>query len=179
LALSFWKAYPSRIKRILAIVVFFVVSLIVTIAGVLTPLSLEEANSLNQEIKQMQENINMQFIFGNNFMICLGMFVPFAGPVFGFYAFYSTGVLIAAYSIANGLPPLMSFISLLIFPVFWLEFLAYSVAMAESVWLTWRIIQHRGRNELVKTCIFISICAVILLVAAIIEIALIAMFMPG
>jgi len=176
LSLSFWKTYPSRIKRIMAIIAFFVLSLIVTMAGVLTPLSFEEASSLSRELEETRQSINLQFIFGNNFMICMAMFVPIAGPVFGFYALYSTGVLIAADSIANGLSPLTSFLFLFILPVFWLEFLAYSAAMAESVWLTWRIIQHRGKSELVKTCIFVSICAVILFVAAIIEIALIAMF---
>jgi len=176
LVLNFWKTSPSRIKRILTIVVFFLLSIIITMAGVLTPLSYEEANSISEELEQMRQKINIQFIFGNNFMICLVMFVPIGGPIFGFYALYNTGVLIAADSIAHGLPPIISFLFLFILPVFWLEFLAYSTAFAESVWLFWRIVQHRGKRELVNTCILISICAVILLVAAIIELLLIAIF---
>lgn len=175
MAFSFWRKSPPKIKRILTIIFFFLLSFIITIVGVVTPLSFEEADSLSKEVEQLRQNISLQFIFGNNFMICLLMFVPIAGPVFGFYALYNTGVLIAADSIAHGLSPLTSSLLLFIYPVVWLEFLAYSTAFAESVWLIWRIIHHRGRRELVNACILISICAVILLAAAIIEIALIVM----
>ena len=179
MALIFWKAYPSRIKRILTIVAFFLLSIIITVAGALTPLSHEEASSISQELEQLRPKISIQFIFGNNFMICLLMFVPIAGPLFGFYALYNTGVLVAAESVTYGVHPLLGFISLFILPVIWLEFFAYSAAMAESVWLTWRIIQRRGKSELMKTCVFISICAVTLLVAAIVEIAILAMLPQG
>jgi hypothetical protein len=179
LALNFWKTYPSRIKRILTIVAFFLFAIIITVAGALTPLSREEANSISQELEKLRQDISIQFIFGNNFMVCLLMFVPIAGPLFGFYAMYNTGVLIAADSVTHGVHPLLGFLSLFILPVIWLEFFAYSVAMAESVWLTWRIIKRRFKSELVKTCVFISICAVTLLVAAVVEIALLAMLPQG
>jgi len=176
LALDFWRKIPTRTKRILTIAAFLLLSIIITVAGVLTPLSASEASDLKQELDQIRENINVQFIFGNNFMVCLAMFVPVAGPTFGCYVLYNTGVVIAAESITEGLPPLMVFLSLFIFPFTWLEFLAYSTAFAESVWLTWRIIQRRGKSELVNACMLISICAVVLLAAAIIEIALISYF---
>jgi len=335
---------------------------------VLTPLSLEEADEIEKELEEMRKNVNVQLIFGNNFMICLAMFAPIAGPIFGFYALYNTGVVIASesitltrnqtiiyaskdvyidedhsdaimddysglyvgrsttdkakrtllhfstsniptgaiitqaklklylsysdfdsqticayrltqtewdedsvtwnnyttnqawnnpggdYTTTNGtstsvgtttgqwyewdvtdiaiytfnhldkrvhlllkyenetdsrnikvfnsrhqtsdkpilevtyytesalksrLPPLMIFLFLFVFPFTWLEFLAYSIAFAQSAWLTWRIIQRRGKRELVNTCIFISICAVMLLIAAIIETAIIALFTQG
>jgi len=179
LALDFWKSATTRIKKILTIAAFFLLSLIITIAGVLTPLSPSEASDIKQELEQMRENISVQLIFGNNFMICLAMFIPVAGPVFGCYVLYSTGVVIAAESLSEGLPPLIVFLFLFAFPFTWLEFLAYSIAFAQSVWLTRRIIQHRGKRELVNTCILISICAVMLLIAAIIETALIAMLTQG
>ncbi|MDH5460138.1 MAG: stage II sporulation protein M [Candidatus Bathyarchaeia archaeon] len=179
MALDFWKSATTRIKKILTIAAFFLLSLIITIAGVLTPLSPSEASDIKQELEQMRENISVQLIFGNNFMICLAMFIPVAGPVFGCYVLYSTGVVIAAESLSEGLPPLIVFLFLFAFPFTWLEFLAYSIAFAQSVWLTRRIIQHRGKRELVNTCILISICAVMLLIAAIIETALIAMLTQG
>lgn len=174
LAFNFWRNAPTKIKRILMIATFFLLSMIITVAGALAPLSLEEANEIEQQLEEMRENINIQLIFGNNFMLCLAMFVPIAGPTFGCYVLYSTGVVIAAESITQGLSPLMVFLFLFAFPFTWLEFLAYSTAFAGSIWLTWRIIQHRGKKELVNTCILISICAVTLLVAAIIEMALIS-----
>jgi len=173
LAFSFWKNLPSKIKRILTIVAFFLLSIVITIAGVLTPLSASEAKDVKQELDRVRGNVNVPFIFGNNFIICLAMFVPFAGPIFGCYALYNTGVVVAAESVTAGLPPLMVFLSIFILPFAWLEFLAYSTAFAQSFWLFWRIIQHKGKKELVNTCILVSICAVTLVVAAIMEIALI------
>jgi len=110
-------------------------------------------------------------------MISLIMFVPIIGPIFGFYALYNTGVAIAAQSIGEGIHPLTVFLFLFIFPPTWLEFIAYSTAIAESFWLAWRIIKHKGKKEIVNACILISICAVMLLIAAIIEIALITYLM--
>lgn len=153
--------------------IVFLAAIMITIAGVLTPLSASEANELKQELDEMREKISLQFIFGNNLMICLIMFVPFAGPVFGGYVLYNTGVIIAAESIVEGAPPLIIFLSLFIFPFAWLEFIAYSTALAESFWLFWRLIHRQGKRELVNVSILISICAVILLAAAIIEMALI------
>jgi len=155
---------------------FFLLSIIITVAGTLTPLSLEEANEIEQQLEEMRESINVQLIFGNNFMICLAMFIPIAGPIFGCYVLYNTGIVIAAESITQGLSPLIIFVFLFVFPFTWLEFLAYSVAFAESVWLVWRIVQHNGKKEIVNACILISICAVTLLAAAIIEMALISYF---
>lgn len=182
MVLTFWKNSPSRVKRVLTIAGFLFLSIIITIAGVLTPLSSEEANTIGNELDNTRKTIDsmpvmqqVSFIFGNNLMICLAAFVPIAGPVFECYVLYSTGVVIAAGSITEGVNPLLVFLFLFIFPFAWLEFIAYSVALAQSVWLTWRIIQRRFRSEIVTTCIFISICAVMLLLAAVIEIAIISL----
>ena len=67
--------------------------------------------------------------------------------------------------------------ALLITPVAWLEFAAYSTAMGESIWLLGRLIKRRGVGELKKACILISICAATLVAAAAIEVALIS-FVP-
>ena len=183
MAFQLWKSSSPKRKRILTIMAFFLLSLIVTIAGVLTPLSTEEAEEINKEMEQMQESVSnagafrgTAFIFGNNFMLCLLFFIPVAGPFFGCYVLYSTGVVIAAESISASMHPVFTLLLLFIFPFTWLEFLVYSAAFAQSVWLTWRIIQHKARRELINTCIMISICAVTLLVAAIIEITAIQAF---
>lgn len=175
--LSFWQTFPPRIKRIITVVAFFFLAIIITIAGTLTPLSREDASSINDELEQLRPKVSVQYIFGNNLMLCLAMFVPIAGPIFGGYVLYNTGLVIAAQSIANDLPPLITFFTLLIFPFAWLEFFAYSTAFTESFWLIRRIMQRRGRREIVNACILISICAVLLLVAAIIEMALIEALM--
>lgn len=165
-------------KRIFVIMVFFVISVIVTVAGTLIPLSAAEADEINESMNQTRNALNsmsllnqVTFIFGNNFFICLLAFIPIAGIFLGFYVLFSTGVAIAglSYGIAH---PSLVFLNLLVLPFGWLEFLAYSIGISEGVWLFWRIIKHRGRRELVYASMFIAICALLLLAAAFIEIGM-------
>lgn len=179
--LRFWESSTPKMKRILTVTAFFSLAVVITVAGVLTPLNTEEADALGKELNQTRGTVKslesvqqVSFIFGNNFMMCLAGFVPIAGPAFECYVLYNTGVVIAADSY-NRASPLLMFFLLFIFPFTWLEFLAYSVAMAESFWLTWRLIQRRGRGEIRNTCIFITLCAVVLLVAAVIEVGFISL----
>lgn len=187
MSINFWKGLPTKIRRILTIVTFFFLSVIITVSGVLTPLTEQEIDNLGEEleetytfIKSLSENLSefqqISFIFGNNLMICLVGFAPIIGPVFEGYVLYSTGVSITAYAAYKHVQtsPVLLLFSLFLFPFTWLEFLAYSTAIAESFWLTWRIIQRKGRREIKNSCILISICAVMLLVAAIIEVAILS-----
>ena len=154
-----------------------------TVAGTLTPLSTEKAAEINQELNKTQELVRevdlfrgTTMIFGNNFVLCFIFFVPIFGIIFGFSVLYSTGVVIAAECISSEVPPLLGLFSLFIFPFTWLEFLAYSAALAQSVWLIYRTIQGAWKKELINTCIMVSICAVILLAAAAIEMVMIKAF---
>jgi len=174
-AFQFWQTSSSKTKRLLTIGAFFVVALIVTAAGALTPLSIQDANSLNQEIEQLRQNISVQYVFGNNLMLCLPMFIPFVGPVFGLWVMYNTGVVIAAETIAVSpqVSPLLTLLTLFLFPFTWMEFISYSTGFAESVWLIRRGMQGMGKREIKNAAILIAIVAVILLLAAIVEVALI------
>lgn len=180
--LNYWRRLPSFTKRIWTVVGFFLLCIIVTVAGVLTPLSQQDVQSLSKNLDQQRQTITSMSgfqqtsaIFGNNFLITLITFVPFAGPIFSLYVMYSTGVVVAADSIAHNASPPLVFLNLIVLPFAWMEFLAYSIAFAGSVWLAWRITQARTKAELSKTCIFISICAVILVAAAAIEVYMIAL----
>lgn len=177
---SLWKNSSPKIKRIIVIMAFFFISLIVIVAGTLTPLTDEEAVEISKELEDMRDAVlnagafsGTTLIFGNNFLLCLLFFIPIIGPFLGCYVLYNTGVVIAADSISASIHPMLSLLVLFVFPFTWLEFLAYSTALSQSVWLTWRIIQRMWKREMVNTCIMISICAVMLLVAAVIEMALI------
>lgn len=182
MAFNFWRGLPTKIKRILTIAAFFLLSIIITVSGVLTPLSDQEINDFGEGLEETQTTIDSlsglqqtSFIFGNNLMICLAGFVPIIGPVLEFFVLYSTGVTITAYAAYKSVQinPLLLFFSLFLFPFTWLEFLAYSTAIAESFWLIWRIIQRKGKREIKNSCILISICTVMLIVAAIVEVAII------
>jgi uncharacterized membrane protein SpoIIM required for sporulation len=131
---------------------------------------------MQNELKGLDIWQMTSFIFRNNFMISLMMFIPLAGPFLGSYVLYNTGVVIAAESNVMHVPGLTVFFFLFIFPFTWMEFIAYSTAFAASVWLTWRLIQRRGKKEFIRTCIFLAICAVLLFVAALVESVIIASY---
>lgn len=163
-------------KRIYMIIVFFILSIIITSFGTLTPLSIDQAQQINQEMENLMDTLSnigilgkTTYIFGNNFMLCLSFFTPFIGPLIGIFVLYNTGVVIAAQSMSAGVSPTLTFMLLLIFPFAWMEFTAYSIAMTQSLWLTKWILKRQLRREIVDTCIMISVCAVMLLVAAFIE----------
>lgn len=176
--LRLWMNAPPRRKRILSIIIIYILCVIITTAGILTPIDKEQAKEMGNTISQRnnsvkENNVLLQYIFGNNFIITLIMFVPIVGPIYGGFLFYNSGVWISAIITAQNFNPLLGLLALFLTPVAWLEFVTYSIAIAESAWLIRRILQHRGKEELVKTSMFISICALLLLLGAIIESALI------
>jgi len=158
----------------LSAIAILVLAVLVTASGMLIPINQEEAELINNNLNQTVGSLSqkggiVQFIFGNNFMICLLMFIPILGPLFGFYALFNTGIVINAISIAEGYPSGLVFVALFLTPVAWIEYAAYSTAISESIWLFKRLLEKRGKIELKITCLFISICAVLLLLGAIIE----------
>lgn len=180
---QFLRNTSSRVKRFHTIVIIFILSILITFFGALTPLTTEQAESLNKDMENLAGNLSKigllgqsAYIFGNNLMLCLSFFIPFIGPLIGASVFYNTGIVIAAQSISNGVPPALAFTLLLIFPFAWMEFIAYSTAISESIWLTRQILKRQLKRELVNVSIFISICAVMLLAAAFIEAALLESF---
>lgn len=178
MSLEFWKKSSPMRRRIITILVIFVAIVILTAVATLAPVNETQAhetyNDLNQTVNDLKHsNSLLQFIFGNNFELTLIMFVPFIGPIFGFYVLFNTGVVLESSAIAQNLPPMLSYVALFLTPVVWLEFAAYSTAMAGSLWLSARIIQNRAKHELTNTAKFIAICAVLLLIGAIVETVLI------
>ena len=179
MSITIWTKASSRRKRIYSIIAVFLVALAVTAAGTFVPVSEEEANQISNDLNKTVDAVKeqgalTQYIFGNNFLISLLMFIPVIGPLLGLFIMFNTGVAIGAIATASGFSPSLGLVALALTPVFWLEFAAYSTAMAASVWLFWRLITRRGWRELRVTCIFISICAVLLLVGAIVEVVLIS-----
>ena len=177
LDLSFWKNASQRRKRIYSIIAVFIIALIVTVIGSFVPLSSQDAytlsNQVNQTLNQNRANNTLtQYIFLNNFEICLLMFVPIAGAALGMFILFDTGLALGAIATTGGYPVWLGLASLVVTPVFWLEFAAYSIAMAESIWLFRRLTQKRWR-ELKWTGVFIGICAALLAIGTIVEVWLI------
>ena len=183
MAIQSWQKLRSRYRRLLTIFLFLALGLTATAIGVLTPMSYQEAVDRSSDLNQTRQNIQEMdllsgaaTIFSNNFLICLIMFIPFFGLAIGFYILYNTGLYISAESSLSNVSPILTFLTLIIFPFAWLEFITYSTAFAENVWLPWRLIKYRDLSELVKAGMLILIVAGILFLAAIIEMAVILSF---
>jgi hypothetical protein len=162
----------------LSIVAVFIVAVVITAIGSFMPIAPQDAerisNDLNQTVTTLKEqDALVPFIFGNNLLICLVMFVPVIGPAFGLFVMFNTGTVVGAIAVSSGFSPLLSLVAIFLTPVGWLEFAAYSTAMAESVWVFRRLFQKRFLRELRSMTIFVTICAVLLAVGAVVETALI------
>lgn len=157
--------------RIVITVIFLIAALIATAAGALFfTTSVSEAQRFQREIQDEFERLNdARLIFGNNLFHTLVMFVPILGPIWGFFVLFNTGTIIATLGIAEGIPPIFVFFLLFFTPVFWLEFGSYSIAMAESVVLLLQMLRRRGMREILRTCVLVTVCTVILAFSAIVE----------
>lgn len=168
----FWKKATTSQKRVYSIIIILISAIVLNFAFSYWPLSLQEANSMEQEIEGLV--IDKDFtaltisVFTNNFFLCLGMFIPGLGLVYGMGILCNTGIFIGARSIALDVPIWLWHAHLFMNPIFWLEFVAYSIAMAESIWLLRRLIQGKW-CELKTVGILIGICAALLIIGALVE----------
>ncbi|HVP16965.1 MAG TPA: stage II sporulation protein M [candidate division Zixibacteria bacterium] len=186
MSLEFWKNASPRGRRIIIIGIFFLFTILVTVVGILTPMSPQQIADENNDLNKTQQQIqSMDFahrtaaIFLNNFEICLLMFVPFIGIVIGTIVLFNTGSVLAAQTItlnashATGFPPILVFALLFIFPFAWLEFISYSIALSESFWLIRRGLQGEWKREIKNLGKLVLITAALLAAGALIEAALI------
>jgi len=186
MSLEFWKNASSKRRRIIIIVTFFVFAILVTIVGILTPMSSQQRIDENNELNNTQQQIqNMDLahrtaaIFLNNFEICLLMFVPFVGIILGTFVLFNTGSVLAAetltYNLTHGtnLPPIGVFATLFVFPFAWLEFISYSTGLSEGFWLIRRGLQGELKREIKNLAKLVLITAALLAAGALIEAALI------
>lgn len=178
-SLSFWRNASTRRKRIYSFLLVFLVAVLAMVTGSFATLSQRQAesisNNLNQTLAQHRANNDLvPYIFLNNFVICLLMFIPIAGAGLGLFILYDTGVALSAISTLQGYPPYVAILSLMATPVFWLEFAAYSIAMAESIWLFRRLLRKQWW-ELKWTAAFIGLCALLLIIGAVVEVFIISL----
>jgi len=181
-----WKGASPRGRRIIIIVAFFLFAILVTVVGILVPMSSQQIASENNELNSTQQNIQSMdlahrtaAIFQNNFEICLLMFVPFLGIFIGTFALFNTGSVLQAQTItlnaSNGthIPPVLVLAFLFVFPFTWLEFISYSTALSEGFWLIRRGLQGELKREIKNLAKLILITAALLAAGALIEAALI------
>ena len=146
------------------------------------PLSASESQQIYNRINQTRTQAPVQLaesIFLNNFPLCLGMFIPLFGAVFGLFVMFSTGIALGAElrveSASNvgstpTISPSTAILALFVIGlVFLIEYVSYAIGMSESLWLFRRLMQRRWQLELKDAAILIGICAVLLTIGAIIE----------
>ena len=182
---SFWKTASPKRKRIYSLTFVFVLSITATLVGMLIPLSPQEAQLISDQLNQtVIENTAkgtlIPTILLNNLSLCLLMFIPLAGLAIGLFILFSTGMAIRAIFDIQSATAISGAASadiqastailalVLIGLTFLLEYVSYSLAMTESVWLFRRILQKRWR-ELKNTAICIGIVALLLVLGAIVE----------
>jgi Stage II sporulation protein M len=183
--ISFWKNASPKRKRFYSLTFIFVLSIAATLVGMLVPLSQNEAQLISDQVNQtVTENTAngtlIQTILLNNFSLCLLMFIPLAGLAIGLFILFSTGMAIRAIFDIQSATAVSGAASadiqastailalVLVGLTFLLEYVSYSLAMTESVWLFRRIMQKRWR-ELKNTAICIGIVALLLVLGAIVE----------
>ena len=181
---SFWKNASPKRKRIYSIIFMLVLVIIATLLGTLVPLSTQEARQINDSVNQTvtvnkANGTLVPSIFLNNFGLCLAMFIPLVGAVFGLFVMFNTGVALgaelrvqstsASTAAAANISATTAIIALVFFGLtFVLEFVSYSIGISESVWLFRRLTQRRW-SELKNTGILIGVVAVLLITGAIVE----------
>lgn len=181
---SFWKTASPKRKRIYSIIFMLALCITATILGTLVQLSAQDAKQLSDSTNGIiTDNPTYPSLVGaillNNFKICLVMFIPILGAIFGLFVLFSTGVGIRAIldtQSASGASAAISTISpttailALVFVglTFVLEYVSYSIGIAESIWLYRRLTQRRWR-ELKNTGILIGIVAALLVTGALVE----------
>jgi len=163
-------------KRILVALAALMLAVTVTLFGVMEHVPVSEAKSVVERYRGFDKFLmfgGLQYIFGNNMIICLFTFIPFFGPLDCFYALYRTGWVIAALSTASGLNPLIIYARLWTRYIHtWLEYGAVSLALSEGLILSYYLLRYRWRGlrtEARNVPLILTICVVLLFFAAVAE----------
>lgn len=179
---AFWLNASSKRKRIYSTLFVLILSVLATMAGMLVQLPKDQAQLIYDQLNQTSNSPTLLTdIFVNNFPLCLLMFIPLAGFGIGMFILFSTGMAFRAVfdiQAANGLsssasvgdinPTTAILVLALAGAVFVIEYVSYSIAMTESVWLFRRILQKRWR-EVKVLAMLIGLVAVLLAIGAVVE----------
>jgi hypothetical protein len=147
--------------------------IIIIAIGSSSSLNTSEGEEILESFESNLPDIATTPIFINNFLIAVIMFIPFLGPLMGTIILHTTGVVIAATAMSVNLSGVWLLLGLLIFPFAWLEFISYSIAITQSIFLVIGLLRSRFKNELFRTAFLILTVFVMLFIAAFIEAILI------
>jgi len=189
---SFWLNASPKMKRFYSVMFMLVMAVLALMIGFMVPVGPTEAQLISDQLNQtvtegVASGTLTQAIFVNNFLLCLVMFIPLAGAAMGLFILFSTGQAFRAVlelqtaslsgatatptpSAAALDPGTAGLLLVMVGVVFVLEFVAYSVGMAESIWLFRRISTLKNlKAETKYLLLFIGLVALMLIVGAVVE----------
>jgi hypothetical protein len=180
---QFWLNATPKQKRIYSTFFILFIAIIATLSGTFIQVSPQDQKATYDQLNQTQTSPTLALdIFVNNFTLCLLMFIPLLGLGVGLFILVQTGMAFRAvfdYQTANGLASSASaanvsastavLLLLITGAVFVLEYVSYTVAMTESIWLFRRVFQQKRYDEVKITLALIGLTALLLTIGAIIE----------
>jgi len=161
-------------KPVMTRIALFAVCLGLFMAGLLfgnsTTMDRETATEVLEPLKNF--NPTIENIAYNNIFNVMLISTPGIGVLLLTYAGYNAGLIIAAIHIeAFGFNSLSNLIPLFQNPVFWLEATSFCLAASQGVMFILGGLTKRWREEGRNMLITMAICALVLLIAAYLEVA--------
>jgi len=131
------------------------------------------AGQAQKQVNSIRQNATPESIFLNNFLVSIPAIIPIGGPIIFGRVWFNTGQTIGQLAYSYNIPPTVYVIGVYV-PVGTIESMAYSVIIAESLFLTYALskgtILERFRNQTWKSLI---LYVALLAIAAIVEAGLI------
>jgi len=156
------------------LVAFFIIFLVLSHAAVtayrtVTP---SEAEQTVKEIQAQAEKATAESIFINNFFASWTLFIPIVGIFPFLFVIYNTGWVIGLIGLVQDVYPTAIIQNL--YTVMFVEFLAYIIALAENIYISYLTLTRGGAAERLPHTIKSYVLYVILLmVGAVMEAAMV------
>jgi len=160
--------------RVSFFIAALVALLVVTVIGVVLPISRAQAAQQYSQLQTQLANPTLFSIFINNFGIAAVGFIPFIGAVYDGFVMLNTGLALGAIGTTKGIPPLYLLTVSMTTPFFWMEYVSYSLAIGAAAFLVLSIQQRRFHAEFKYFLAQIALVSGLLFAAAFIEIAYVA-----
>jgi hypothetical protein len=172
-----FKEFLLKNNRRIRLTLFFI-SLGIFIFGLFVgsqvQFSKEEATIILKELgDNFATDLSALFIAQNNISLCMFFFIPLFGTSFMGFVSYNTGLLLSAFATTQSVTVIDLFLSTLLFPITWMELVAYSLASTQGIMLLLGVLTRRLRDEGKNLIKMVLICLLLLGLGAVIESVLI------
>jgi hypothetical protein len=172
--------------RFKLVALILVIELVIFFGAITLPMSASEqndlqsaGNALTSSIPQNPPLASVASLFSHNLLIALAEAIPGFGVFLFGLSIYFTGRFLEAFSLSQGVPPLLIGWALFFFPHTWIEFIAYAFAVGEGVELVRSAIQRRFQEQLRLVPMAMVVIAVLLVLAAAFETAVLQLGLLG